>query len=221
MPHSPQENSVAERLSRTLLSRITSTLATAQLPVDHYWSYCILDCITKGNSVIHDTIDDVPRRLWNNLASPYSPFKARTLDLTQYRQFGEYGHIPLLMKIKKKGSAKAILVRYLYSPEPGRFRVIEVHTGRIILTRALDFHAYNPNKDPQRRYWHPIPPNQTLNPKLNAHNTLTKMAHEASADPLPSQYIPDHDFPLLHHKTATIPTAPSTADTSIPKEQII
>lgn len=39
IPHSPQENSVAERLNRTIMSRVRATLASAKLPFDRFWHY--------------------------------------------------------------------------------------------------------------------------------------------------------------------------------------
>ena len=176
IPHSPEENSVAERINRTLISRVRATLETAQMPFEIYWATCLLDTAVKYNSTLHDTYDEVPRALWNELQTPYSPFKSRPLSLKQFRPFGEFGHIPNLVQPKTKQSKRATLVRYLYSPEPDRYKVLDVSTGRIIVTRIIDYRPYNPQFDPQRRYSQAIPANQHFRPRVNMHHALPRFA---------------------------------------------
>ena len=67
------------------------------------------------------------------------------------------GHIPHLVGIKTKGTNRAILVRYLYSPEPNRYKVLDVASERIIKTRIADYRPYNPSFDPGNRYSQAFP----------------------------------------------------------------
>ena len=188
VPHSPQENSIAERINRTLLSRVRTALSTAALPFQTYWSHCLLDCVVKYNSTLHDGIQDTPRRLWNLHASPYSPFPLRSLDLNQYHPFGAFGHIPVRKQLKPKHHPRAILVRYLFSPSPNRFRVID--SGRFHSVRMCDFRPYNPNMDPQRRFAHPIPNTQHFTRAAATTHTDIKEAHSASVTHVPTSPQP-------------------------------
>ena len=94
VPHSPQENAVAERLNRTLVARVRATLDTAKLPLEKYWAFCLLDTVTKANSVVHDATNNIHRRLLETARHKDSPFPATSVNLSWYRMFGEYGFIP-------------------------------------------------------------------------------------------------------------------------------
>ena len=88
VPHFPQENAVAERLNRTWLNTVRATLHSSGLPLEKYWALCLLDTEIKGNGLFHDTIFDIPRRLWSALRNPYSPFALSSIDLRRFVMFG-------------------------------------------------------------------------------------------------------------------------------------
>ena len=77
VPHTPQQNSIAERLNRTILERVRATLASMQMPFDKYWALCALNTIEKLNVTHQMTIDDIPRRLWEACRTDHSPFYPR------------------------------------------------------------------------------------------------------------------------------------------------
>lgn len=81
-PHPPQENSVAERISRTIMTRVRAKLQTAKLPFAKYWACAVLNTVGKMNSITHRTINETPRSLCNKNAAPYSPYPAQTGTLT-------------------------------------------------------------------------------------------------------------------------------------------
>lgn len=150
IPHTPQLNSVAERTNRTIMGKVRATLATMSLPFTVYWPHCVLDTVIKLNSSYQNTVQAVPRKLFEEFRSEYSPFPRRTLNLQQFRPFGELGFIPDLRDKLRKRDARALLVRYLFCAHPGRYKVIVPETGQLVLCRVQNFRPYNPNFDPRR-----------------------------------------------------------------------
>ena len=176
VPHSPQENAIAERLNKTLMNRVRSTLHSAGLPFEKYWSFCLLDTVIKGNGLLHDTIGDIPRRLWEKLRAPYSPYPPASIDLRRFRMFGEYGYIPNLKDIKKKSDNRGILVRYLLTQGNHYYQVLNPATGRITLARIIGFTPYNVNFDPQVKYAHALPLTEHVRSNVNMHHAIPKTA---------------------------------------------
>lgn len=72
IPHTPQQNAIAEQFNRTLIARVRATLSSMQLPFDKYWSFCSLNTTEKLNLMRQSTINAVPRDLWDTLRSPRS-----------------------------------------------------------------------------------------------------------------------------------------------------
>ena len=176
VPHTPQDNSIAERLNQTLINRVRATLITAQLPFRKYWQTCLLDTVSKASGTYHSTIEDIPRARWNRLSTEYSPFPNLPLDLRLFRNFGEYGYIPNRKAIKTKADHRGTLVRYLFMHFPTKYTVLIPHSGQFTTTRIRDFKPYNPNFDPQHRYYHALPPTETVSPKANLHHMIPKFA---------------------------------------------
>ena len=75
VPHSPLENAVADCINKTYMNRVRATLHTAALSLTKYWGFCLLDTVAKTNSTLHDTLGDIPRRIWNDLRDPCSPWR--------------------------------------------------------------------------------------------------------------------------------------------------
>lgn len=179
VPHTPQENSIAERLNRTLMTRVRSTLASMRLPFDTYWPWCALDTAIKYNHTIHSTINDIPKRLWEKNRSQYSPFPRGTVDVTKFRMFGEYGFVPVLQNPKKKPAQRGLLVRYLFAPDEHHYQVIDPTTGQLFRCRRANFMPYNPHYDPERliRPFYP-PPERQLR-RVNLHHAIPSSALQA------------------------------------------
>lgn len=64
-PHTPEENAVSERLNRTIMARVRATLHAAHMSFAKYWPYFVLDTVSKANATLQQTIEDIPRRVWN------------------------------------------------------------------------------------------------------------------------------------------------------------
>ena len=74
------------------MNRVQSTLHTAKLPFAKYWAFCLLNTVIRGNSLVHDTIGDIPRRIWERLRVGEIPFPTSSINKAPFRIFGEYGH---------------------------------------------------------------------------------------------------------------------------------
>ena len=188
VPHTPQQNSIAERLNRTLLERVRATLGSMQLPFEKYWALCALNTIEKLNLTHQTTIDDIPRRLWEKARADRSPFYPRSLDLKQFRAFGEYGHVPRLQDIKSKGDPRSVLVRYLSTPRTGIFQVLDPSSGQLFLCRAVDYRPYNAAFDPQRFIAHALPLREAHRPRVNAHHAIPNHASSTEIF-LPAEHV--------------------------------
>lgn len=208
IPHTPQQNAVAERFNRTLIARVRATLSSMQLPFNKYWSFCALNTTEKLNLMRQSTIDAVPRDLWDKNRSPRSPSSPRSLDLNQFRAFGEYGYIPLLQAIKTKAEPRSLLVRYLSTPKTGTFRVLDPAIGQILTCRAVDYRPYNPAYDPQRFIAHALPLDEGHKRRVNLHYVIPHTASAVSStrdsnDPSTPTSAPDLAVPA-----ALVPDVP-------------
>lgn len=147
------------------------------MPFDTYWSMCILDTVTKANSKIHTTINDISRKLWERYRHMFILCKTKTLNLNHYRMFGEYGHIPKLQANKKKLDHRALVVRYLYSPNDRHYKVMNPTNGYLMVLWAVNFKPYNPTYDPRLLYNHVLPLEYQCHPRINAHHIIPWHAH--------------------------------------------
>lgn len=210
VPHSPQENSVAERLNRTLMSRVRATLASSRLPFEKYWNHCLLDTVAKSNSTLHLPTKQVPLSLWNDLRDDRSPLPCRSLDLTQFRMFGELAHIPVRAAIKSKSAARARLVRYLFTHPSGHYQTIDTSSGLLQSVRPQDYRPYNPRFDPARLH-NTIPLQERAIPRINPHYAHPRVAFAASSRNNASSISASTPIRTTLLPTETTPTTDGTA----------
>ena len=114
VPTYAQQNGIAERLNKTLITRIGATLEAAALPFDKYWPWCLIDTCIKFNMTHHHGINAIPGQLWEMYRCPRSPYPISRITLVNFRVFGEHGYIPVLHAIIKKHEPRAVLARYLF-----------------------------------------------------------------------------------------------------------
>eukprot|EP00171_Calliarthron_tuberculosum_P001577 IDg1577t1 len=194
--HTPTGNAVAERTNRTLMDRVRVTLATAQLPFYKYWSLCLLDTTSKINYCYQRTVQDFPRRLWEQHRSTQSPILHQSLSLFPFRMFGEYGFVLDLVQSNKKAAARGILVQYLYTIDDNHYKIMNPRTGRLFTCRHPDFHPYNSKMDPNRLYHNALPTMEAINPRVNLHHVIPRWASctqetaTAKARPVPASSHP-------------------------------
>ena len=135
-PHQPQENSIAERINRTIMESARALLSAAKLS-DQYWEDAARDTIFKYNLLHHDSINTSPYAMWHGRA----PAMARIFT------FGQLGTIPLYAP-KKKLEPRASPARYMYPTTMHHIVVLNLTTNQYQQVRASDFHTYQKERDP-------------------------------------------------------------------------
>ena len=87
VPHSPEQNRVAERINRTLMETARSMMAHAGLP-DCYWAEAVATAVYLRNRA--------PTTAFNKKITPYERWYRRKPNLNHLKVFGcmAYAHIP-------------------------------------------------------------------------------------------------------------------------------
>ena len=97
-PHQPQENSMAERINRTLVTATRAALHQSKMD-DSFWEDAMRDVIFKYNITIHDAIGKSPFQIWHQ----HNPVLSRLFA------FGEVSTVPNYQNPKKKLEPRADL----------------------------------------------------------------------------------------------------------------
>lgn len=182
IPHSPQENSIIERLTRTLMDCVRATLAVSGLSFDEYWALCLLDTVVKTNTVLHTPSNTVPLLEWNRHRHDRSAVPLRSPDLNQFRMFGETAYVPVREEIMHKSHPRGRFVRYLFTDISGRYQTIDINTGLFQMVRPQDYRSYNPKFDPRRLYQQHVREQVLL--RVNQHYAFPTEACSATVPPV-------------------------------------
>ena len=129
VPHSPQQNGVAERMNRTLMECARSMLANARLS-DCYWAEAVA------------TVAYVRARTPTTMIkkTPYAMWYGKRLDLQNLKVFGciAYAHGPDANR--QKLDKKATKFRFVgYSLESKGYRLLHENTRKIYIRRDVIF----------------------------------------------------------------------------------
>lgn len=135
-PHTPQENSLSERVNHTLLDAIHAALSHAGLP-DEHWEDALHNVCYKYNMMPHTATGKIPPEKW---AKTFKPPKT----MHPFGQWGTYHDTSPKTKLERK----SIAVRYIYELDDVYMVFLEPATYRYHSIRHADFHAYDPQKDP-------------------------------------------------------------------------
>lgn len=136
VPHHPKQNSINERIYRTIYKAERSALSHSQLS-DQHWDAEVLDATFKYNSIPHSVTKQIPHNAWFHVTS----------DLEHFVPFGNYGTVVNEI-VQGKLSSHSEAVQYLYPVDRAHFQVIDIHNGRNQKVRAKDFRLYDKNLDP-------------------------------------------------------------------------
>lgn len=136
-PHTPQENSKAERVNHTLASRTRSSLAHSNLP-PILWEYALLDTVDKYNETYHYSTKTVPAAVWYNRDPEYQAFL----------QFGQFGFVADPKEHKTKSQDRSKLAQYLCRYDNHHYTVLFTKSNTVGKTRIKDFQVYSPYHDP-------------------------------------------------------------------------
>ena len=136
-PYTPQENSLAERINRTLMEKVRATLSHSKLHAVH-WQDALHDAVYKYNITYHHSTRNIPHTQWYD-AKP---------RVQRIFTFGQLGYTPILKPHLPKLHNKATPVRYMYGLDETHICVQDIQTRRYKKMRAIDFRAYHKHSDP-------------------------------------------------------------------------
>lgn len=194
IPHTPQENSISERLNFTLSQRIRATLTVVKLPFDKYWGSCLLDITTKYNVCLYTGINAIPRQLWSKHRQLFSPFPDEQIYLRNFHMFPEYGHVHDFRSTKTKpdprGTSSSEPVHHRRNP----LQLLILATGQMLTARINNLPTDNPKFDHHFTI-HTRCPLQRQSNYGSTHTTSTRLR------PMPS--------PLTHNWVRPRPVAPT------------
>ena len=136
IPYTPQENTIAERVNRTLMETIRAFLHTTNLPFK-LWGFALHAAVDYYNHAPHSAHGQPPIAIWTGVKP----------DVSTLPPFGQYGYIHN-RKPRRKLEPRAQLVQYIGRLDNRHYHVYDAKTDTISRCRAADFQEYDPNKDP-------------------------------------------------------------------------
>ena len=145
VPHTPQQNGIAERINGTLMNSARAALHHSGLPKTH-WEDAVRDAAFKYNNNLHHAINALPNTTWSN-AAPKVP---------QVLLFGQLGTIPELANRKhiSKIAPRATPARYLHAIDEQHIMVLETETYKPRRVRCVNFWTYHSTTDPAATCMH-------------------------------------------------------------------
>lgn len=131
VPHTPDQNGVAERVNRTLTEKARAMLYHADLP-RKYWAEAILTAAYLKNRT--------PTRSIGYDTTPYERWYGRKPEVEKLRVFGCTAYAKVPDAQRKKMDSKAIKLRFVgYAVNSKGYRLLDVETGKIYIKRDVIF----------------------------------------------------------------------------------
>ena len=130
VPHSPQQNGVAERMKRTLVESARSMIAHAALP-NIFWAEAISTAAYVRNRL--------PTTALKENETPYEQWYARKPDVSHLRVFGcmAYAHVP--DSERRKLDKKSKKMRFVgYSITSKGYRLFDKTNQKMYIRRDLE-----------------------------------------------------------------------------------
>ena len=127
IPYTPEQNGVAERMSRTLVDRARTMLNNAGIPT-RYWQYAMATAAHVTNRIPSNSI---------NRSTPFEQWTEVKPDISHLRVFGcrAYSHIP--DQKRSKFDPKADICIFIgYAMNQKGYILIRDSDGVIITSRA-------------------------------------------------------------------------------------
>ena len=138
VPHSPQQNGVAERMNRTLTESARAMIAHAKLPND-YWAEAIATAAYVKNRA--------PTTAFETDTTPYERWYGKKPDVTHLKVFGciAYAHVPDVQR--RKLDKKANKLRFVgYSTKSKGYRLFDDETRKVFIRRDVLFNEIEFNR---------------------------------------------------------------------------
>lgn len=134
VPHSPQQNGVAERKNRTLVEAARSMLSHAKLP-KMYWAEAVATAAYIQNRLPTSVLKQ---------ETPHERWCGKKPDMRHMRVFGcvAYAHIP--DEERRKLDKKAVKLRFVgYANNAKGYRLYDEEKRRILIRRDVIFNESN------------------------------------------------------------------------------
>ena len=131
VPHSPQQNGVAERMNRTLLETARSMMAHAGLS-EKYWAEAVEAASYIRNRTSTSALD--------GNKTPLQAWSGRKPDVSNLKVFGciAYAHVPDTQR--RKLDQKAVKLRFVgYSVQSKAYRLLDERTSQVYTRRDVIF----------------------------------------------------------------------------------
>ena len=132
VPHTPEQNGVAERMNRTLIESARSMLAHAGLP-HCYWAEAVSTAAYLKNRTVTMAFEKV--------ATPYERWYGRKPNISNLRVFGcvAYAHIPDSQRTKLDKKMRFVG----YSIQSKGYRLLDEKTRNVLVRRDVVFNETN------------------------------------------------------------------------------
>lgn len=130
VPHTPQQNGVAERKNRTLIEAARSMLSHAKLP-KMYWAEAVATAAYIQNRLPTSVLKK---------ATPYQRWNGKKPDMSHMKVFGcvAYAHVPDTER--RKLDKKAVKLRFMgYTNNAKGYRLLDEEKRRILIRRDVIF----------------------------------------------------------------------------------
>lgn len=197
--HTPQMNSQAERINRTLFNCIRCALAHSHMPLS-MWHFAAIDACFKYNHIPHSAHDKTPISCMQSTWSkpPY------------FLPFGVQGAIPNRQAHKSKLHSRAVPAQYLYPIFHNMICIRLLPSQRTTTARLCDFHPVQAKFNPVSTHiqaFHtsipiPQPPRHFRQALTYPDKALWAAAHDNELRQLEQQ----HAIEWIHDTTFQPPT---------------
>ena len=130
MPHTPEQNGVAERLNRTLMESVRTMLADSKLP-HRFWAEALATSVYLKNRSPTKALEGItPYEAWNNTKP----------DVSFLRVFGctAFAHVPKVERHKLDHKSRRC-VMLGYSDNHKGYRLYDIEHKRVIHSRDVLF----------------------------------------------------------------------------------
>ena len=131
IPHSPQQNGVAERLNRTLMESARAMLSHANLP-NKFWAEAVATAAYLRNRTTTSANEEQ--------LTPFEKWYGHKPNISHLRVFGcaAYSHVPSTerRKLDKKAQRMCFIG---YSKNPKGYRLIDLSTDKVVTRRDVVF----------------------------------------------------------------------------------
>jgi hypothetical protein len=126
-PYTPQSNGIAERMNRTLVEAVRTTLAQSGRP-KVFWAESLANAVMVRNRMPRD-----------NGVGPYEQIRGHQHTLERYRPFCCLGMVHLHESKGKKLDAKTIPCVLLRTIDHITYRMYDIAKGQVVMTRHVIF----------------------------------------------------------------------------------